>query len=60
MSAVADMDSRLEQIANQQRVTNGMLALLILTTGDLSKLSNEERTTIEVIARTAIRDNHIP
>lgn len=30
LSAIADADSRLEQIANQQRVTNGLLALLCM------------------------------
>ena len=57
MSAVADLDSRLEQVANQQRLTNGLLALLVLFASDPTfKITEQERVTCIAIARTAFND----
>ncbi len=56
-NAVGDLDERLTQIANQGRITNGLLALLVLqndpkTTG----LSAQERSACIALARMAFND----
>lgn len=70
LSAVNDMDSRLEQIANQQKITNGLLALLTLATADSATvlqgsdrvggvghmITPSERAALIMLVRTAFRD----
>lgn len=65
MSALADADSRLEQVANQQKITNGLLALLVLGQANLKGtnasiggplLSEPERVACIALARTAFND----
>jgi hypothetical protein len=60
LSAIADADSRLEQIANQQKITNGLLAMLVLERsfgpdGKSTKfmLSPVEQSTLIALVRTA-------
>lgn len=60
--AVTDLDSRLEQIANQGRITNGLLALLVLNESQAfapasgSVLSEQERIACIALIRTAFND----
>lgn len=66
LNALSDLDSRFEQIANQQRVTNGLLALLSLqhdrnVMGDqTSELGPYERTQLIALVRTAFNDKNRP
>lgn len=65
LSAIADADSRLEQIANQQKITNGLLALLVLA-NDMSAIAVNnvlvtpgERAQLIALVRTAFNDRPI-
>lgn len=61
LSAVGDLDSRLEQIANQGKITNGLLALLVLSTNDSQAgrqtgLTPSEQAALVALVRTAFTD----
>lgn len=63
MSAVADLDSRLEQIANQGRIANGLLALLVLNESNKRAekfqepmITEQERLACIALARMAFND----
>lgn len=67
LSAVADVDSRLEQVANQQKITNGLLALLVLAEANRSAreapmegpfITPDEQATCIALARTAFNDHN--
>lgn len=57
-SAVADLDSRLEQLTNQQKITNGLLALLILCQPSeriAEVLTEHEVVTLNTMAQQYIK-----
>ena len=61
IAAVGDLDSRLEQIANQGKITNGVLALLVLATDAANDtgqpvITTSERTALVALVRTAFTD----